>query len=84
MPTIRVRFQRGVFVPEEPVDMPDGQAGVVTVEEREQRETVETEEQAWQHLLALIERCSVHTGIPDLAEYHDHYLYGTSREEAGR
>ncbi len=28
---------------------------------------------------ALLERCQVSTGIPDLAEQHDHYLHGTPK-----
>ncbi len=32
MATIRVRFRGGVSIPEEPVDVPEGQTGVVTLE----------------------------------------------------
>ena len=29
----------------------------------------------------LLERCQVKTGIPDLSEQHDHYLYGTPKRK---
>lgn len=82
MATIRVRFQGGAFIPEEPVDVPEGQAGVVTIETPAEEEKGTTMEQAWQELMSLVEWCEVHTGIPDLAQRHDHYLYGTPHGEA--
>lgn len=27
----------------------------------------------------LLERCKISTGIPDLAEQHDHYIHGTPK-----
>jgi hypothetical protein len=29
----------------------------------------------------LLARCQVSTGIPDLAEQHDHYIHGTPKRE---
>ena len=29
----------------------------------------------------LLERCQVNTGISDLADQHDHYLYGTPKRK---
>lgn len=77
MATIRVRFRGGVFIPEEPVDVPERRAGVVTIESPAGDEGGSAAERAWQELMSLVERCEVHTGIPDLAQHHDHYLHGT-------
>lgn len=76
-PAIRVRFQGGVFIPEEPVDVPEGQAGLVTIEAPSHQQG-ENAEQAWCELLSLVERCKVQTGIADLAQHHDHYLYASA------
>lgn len=82
MVTIRVRFHKGVFIPEEPVDVPEGQAGVVMVETPSEEKADDATEQAWQELLSLVERYGLQTGIPDLAQHHDYYLYGPLRGEA--
>ncbi|NJN55847.1 MAG: hypothetical protein HC804_14535, partial [Anaerolineae bacterium] len=36
-------------------------------------------EQGWQILLESIETYQVDTGISDLADQHDHYLYGKTK-----
>jgi|YNPMSStandDraft_2_1061718.scaffolds.fasta_scaffold24524_2 predicted DNA-binding antitoxin AbrB/MazE fold protein len=81
MLTIRVRFENGVFVPEQPVDIPDGQTGTVILEQNQEHSSPETMQAAWRDLLVLIDERGVHTGIEDLAEQHDHYLYGTNKRE---
>ncbi len=80
MPTIRVRFEKGVFVPEQPVDIPDGQTGTVIVHQNTARSSPDAMEPAWRELLELIDQSSMETGIADMAEQHDHYLYGTEKQ----
>jgi len=84
MPAIRVRFQQGVFIPEEPVDVPEGQVGVVMLETPSQEKAEDAPDEAWQELLLVVERCGLHTGVADLAQHHDHYLYGTPCDEASQ
>ena len=35
----------------------------------------------WDRLLSVIEECQMETGITDLADQHDHYLYGTPKHD---
>lgn len=35
----------------------------------------------WDELGELLERCQIETGIPDLAEQHDHYIHGCPKRE---
>lgn len=69
MTTIRAHFDGRVFVPDEPVDLPQGRAVRFQFEE-------ETEHP----LLALLEIAEQYPDDPasptDLAAQHDHYLHG--------
>jgi predicted DNA-binding antitoxin AbrB/MazE fold protein len=68
-----VRFDNGVLVPERPLDLVEGTRFEVQVPS--------TEEQ--RPLIALLEAIDEHPSDPeaptDLAEQHDHYLYGTPK-----
>lgn len=72
MTTIRAHFDGGVFVPDEPVDLPQGRVVRFQFEE-------ETEESG-HPLLALLEIAEQYPDDPasptDLAAQHDHYLHG--------
>jgi predicted transcriptional regulator len=39
------------------------------------------EERGWQLLMESIEKYQVNTGITDLADQHDHYLYGKPKRD---
>ncbi len=52
-----------------------------TEEQRKKQEITGTEESdAWTDFLENIDKYAVETGIKDLAENHDHYLYGTPKQ----
>jgi len=36
----------------------------------------------WNRLTQIIEECTIDTGIKDLAQEHDHYLYGKVKKNA--
>ena len=71
MTTIRARFDGSVFVPEEPVDLPQGRAVQVQVEDN------------LYPLLALLQLAEEGSddpdSPPDLAAQHDHYLHGVPK-----
>jgi len=39
------------------------------------------DDSGWQALTQLVETCAVETGISDLTQQHDHYLYGKPKQE---
>jgi hypothetical protein len=69
--TVTVIFDGEVFRPTEPVDLPAAEYQV-TIEEKHQ---VDPEHRPLASLLDI----SIDTGLGDLAEQHDHYLYGTPK-----
>jgi hypothetical protein len=77
MLTVNAHFDGEVIVPDEPLDLRPNQAVIVQIEPLED----ETEESA----LAWIAASAVDSGaLPtDLADQHDHYLYGRPRKDTG-
>ena len=80
MVAIKGHFDGKVFVPDEPVDLPRGQAVVLHV----QRAPTAADEKAGGR--SLLEALSPHIGSIDMpADWsleHDHYLYGTPKHGA--
>jgi predicted DNA-binding antitoxin AbrB/MazE fold protein len=68
--TITVVFDGEVFRPTEPVDLPANAKYRVAIDEAEVEEVREA-----RPLLGLLD-ITIDTGLGDLAEQHDHYLYG--------
>lgn len=82
MSSVKGTFQNGVARPLEPVgEEREGQEVVITFLDDNQRmpEPAQSEE-TWDALAALLDKCTVDTGIPDLAHQHDHYLYGKPKK----
>lgn len=77
MITVKARFDGRVFVPEEPVDLPVGQAVDIQIPppEKVARPTPLAD------LAAVLEGLPASPDWPaDGAAQHDHYLYGTPRK----
>ncbi len=73
-------FEDGVAKPAVEVVGRNGQAVIITFFEPPQdADEEELPDGAWDELMKAIEECQMDTGIPDLAQQHDHYLYGTPR-----
>jgi len=47
--------------------------------EPEKKAKTEKDDETWRDFLENIDKYAVETGIKDLAENHDHYLYGTPK-----
>jgi hypothetical protein len=72
--TVNAHFDGKAIIPDEPLDMPTNQALVVYIERVGPREPVEESALAW-----LAANAVENDALPtDLADQHDHYLYGCS------
>ncbi|MCY7344806.1 MAG: hypothetical protein LH614_01190 [Pyrinomonadaceae bacterium] len=80
MISVRGKYKNGVALPLEPVkDFREEQDVIITFL-GEAREAAYDKTNGAVSLEDLIAECAVDTGIEDLAEQHDHYLYGKPRK----
>jgi len=80
MLSIKGKFQGGVAQPLEPVSGHDGQPVIITFLEAEKTSGLSQDDSGWNKLMQIVDRCTVDTGIDDVAHQHDHYLYGKSHQ----
>ncbi|WP_027249434.1 hypothetical protein [Planktothrix agardhii] len=81
MQSIRGIFKDGVVHPSEQVSYSEFHPVIITFLDTPTTATtvgISSDESAsgWDRLLSVIEECQMETGITDLADQHDHYLYG--------
>jgi hypothetical protein len=81
MLSIKGKFQDGVAQPLQPVSGHDGQLVIITFLDAEEVSEVSEDNSGWNTLMQIVDRCTVDTGIADLAHQHDHYLYGKTKQE---
>jgi hypothetical protein len=72
--TLTVIFDGNVFRPEEPVDLAPNARYRITIE----AEPPGVEQPVNRTLRWILEH-AMDMGLPDFAEQHDHYLYGTEK-----
>ena len=81
MTTVKATFDGHVFVPQGPVDLPVGFELEIPLQDLPPRETARHKGS----LVRLADRLKQFPDNPDLptelAEQHEHYLYGTPRRE---
>lgn len=76
MITIRCHFDGKTLVPDEPVELPEGEELVAHVERRATRASTSESSIDW-----LFAHSINDPAVPeDLAYQHDHYLYGTPKK----
>lgn len=81
MISVKGKFKNGVALPLEPVkDFQEGKSVIITFLDEETKEVSAEKKNGALSLEDLIAECAVDTGISDLAEQHDHYLYGKSKK----
>lgn len=78
--TIEAIYEQGVLRLKEPIPLEDGSQVEVIVISREPPPTRMPSE-ILSDISKLVEECAVDTGISDLADQHDHYLYGKPKKE---
>lgn len=79
---LKAIYEQGVLRLTEPLSLPDGTQVNVTVtsyEEDNSERSRGMEGRTWNALTQLIAECAIDTGVPDLANQHDHYLYGNPK-----
>ncbi len=77
MLSVKGLFQDGVARPNEHVSGSDGRPVIITFLDKEVVSLSPSErDKAWDTLAQFVEECAVETGVADLAQQHDHYLYG--------
>ena len=78
--TIHAHFDGKAIIPDEPLDMPPNQALILQIERVEPREPAEESALAW-----LAANAVENDALPtDLADQHDHYLYGSLTKDRPR
>ncbi|QMS88431.1 hypothetical protein HUN01_12805 [Nostoc edaphicum CCNP1411] len=83
MLSVKGTFQNGVVHPNEPIEGHEGQSVIIVfVEENRTPQPATPEDSDWDKLRQLIKNCAVDTDISDLAQQHDHYLYGMPKRES--
>ena len=78
--TVNAHFDGKAIIPDEQLDMPPNQALILQIERVGPRETVEESALAW-----LAANAVEDDALPtDLADQHDHYLYGSPTKDRPR
>jgi len=73
MSTLRAHYDGQAFVPDEPVNLPEGTQVRITVQPTDG-------DSALQELADLAEREPITDSPPDWSEQHDHYIRGTPKQ----
>jgi len=81
MRSVKGKFQNGVATPAEPIEGHEGESVLITFLDEDRTTKSSADDSGWQALTQLVETCAVETGINDLAQQHDHYLYGKPKQE---
>ena len=79
---LKAIYENGVLRLEQPLPVPEGAEVDVTVSLSDAdngKPTQETDNQSWDALTQLLNECAIDTGVSDLAQQHDHYLYGLTK-----
>ncbi len=81
---LKATYEQGVLRLKEPLSLPDGTQVDVTVVAHEKDNGEQSQgmnDRSWDPLTQLLADCAIDTGVPDLAQQHDHYLYGIPKRQ---
>ncbi|MEM1170355.1 MAG: hypothetical protein AAGJ08_15070 [Cyanobacteria bacterium P01_H01_bin.35] len=86
MQSIKGVFKDGLVHPSEPVFYPEDYPVIITfldvpTSSKTEGLSEEKNKAEWDRLFSVIESCQMETGITDLANQHDYYLYGTPKHD---
>ena len=79
---LKAIYEKGILRLQEPLPIPEGAEVDVSVsltEPENGKQSQENEAQSWDALAQLLNECAIDTGVSDLAQQHDHYLYGLTK-----
>ena len=78
---IKAIYENGVLRLKEALPIPEGSQVDVTVTlEEDSEDSPKVEDASWDAFTQLLTECAIDTGIADLAQQHDHYLYGVPKK----
>jgi predicted DNA-binding antitoxin AbrB/MazE fold protein len=80
---LKAVYEKGVLRLKEPLPLPEGTQVDVTVTSTEAdngERSQGMEDRSWDALTQLLTECAIDTGVADLAQQHDHYLYGIPKK----
>jgi hypothetical protein len=81
MLSVKGKFQNGAAQPTEPIEGHDGESVIITFLDEERTTLSSADNSGWKELNQLVENCAIETGVSDLAQQHDYYLYGKPKQE---
>lgn len=70
--TVTAHFDGKAFVPDEPVDLPEGTRVEISFAAKPTRQPLAG-------FIKLAEECPIKDSPPDWSEQHDHYIHGTPK-----
>lgn len=79
---LKAIYEKGILRLQEPLPLPEGaevEVSVSLTEPENGKHSQKTEAQSWDTLAQLLNECAIDTGVSDLAQQHDHYLYGLTK-----
>ena len=78
---IKAIYENGVLRLKEALPLPEGaQADVTVTLEENSEDSTRAEDPSWDAFTQLLKECAIDTGIADLSQQHDHYLYGVPKK----
>lgn len=78
---IKAIYEKGVLRLKEALPIPDGaQVDVTVTIEETSEDSPKAEDPSWDAFTHLLKECAIDTGIADLSQQHDHYLYGVPKK----
>ena len=81
--TRKAIYQNGALKLIEPIELDEGAEVDVVVFVTDPKNGNEVDSvSSWNALADLVDECAIDTGISDLANQHDHYLYGTPKSDS--
>ena len=81
MLSVKGKFQNGAAQPTEPIQGHEGESVITTFLDGERTTLAPADNSGWQALTQLVESCAIETGVSDLAQQHDRYLYDKHKQE---
>jgi len=78
---IKAIYEKGVLRLKEALPIPEGaQVDVTVTLEENSEDPHKAEDPSWDTFTQLLAECAIDTGIADLSQQHDHYLYGLPKK----
>jgi len=79
---VKAIYEEGALRLTEPIELEEGaEVDVIVIAHEPENGKRPVEDHSWNALAELVNECAIDTGVTDLAHQHDHYLYGTPKQD---